>query len=716
MNPAFIDQMSWEMAEVYGAITDQILINLSRYFPYYKAGMKVPKSAFTYQAAMLAQMGKVNRETVKIIRDGLKGADKALQGVLEQAIINSVKKAEPDLLKAVKQGILNPPSVPVVAPNQMRAFQLYYNQAAGKLNLVNTVMLESTQQAYKATVADIATRIQTTQTALDIATGETVTGVSAWNEAVKHGIDRLKAGGITGFIDHGNHKWSAEAYVAMDVRTTAMNTGRAAVWEVNQDFGNDLYLVSYHSGARPLCYDWQNKVISAVNNARDITDIDGNTIHVYAQSETTYGQAAGLFGINCKHYPSPFIPGVSQIHGQPQSEEANAKTYAESQEQRRLERKLREEKRDFAMMKARGVPEEQLKAQQARIKQSSSDIDEFCKQTGRARHRDREAVYTQREFPSKDTYDVKEFTRDQKDIIESFYKNGGEQINYTFGEMKSNEQPQSSGVPANGQRTSLELPKAPERPRKYDFSDENDYWAAYDKYKVERDAWKAKRDEIIDSWVSDDRTIKTHEEFAEFAKIHNIRVDKAFVENVDPLILDDLAKVDSEMISRFPEVKARQDALFPFGHSYEETFNYLMEGSRGINFGESFRDARDVYRQVIDAQTDGFMVKGDGTLRTVMRHEYGHNVDSYIREKFSTLDADYSWKVSGKTERRYAALRQYETELKEITLRFGSEYSQTNTLEAFAEGFAEYTSNPASEYGRTFGDFFERWYNASPIE
>ena len=479
MNPAFIDQMSWEMAEVYGAITDQILINLSRYFPYYKAGMKVPKSAFTYQAAMLAQMGKVNRETVKIIRDGLKGADKALQGVLEQAIINSVKKAEPDLLKAVKQGILNPPSIPVVAPNQMRAFQLYYNQAAGKLNLVNTVMLESTQQAYKATVADIATRIQTTQTALDIATGETITGVSAWNEAVKHGIDRLKAGGITGFIDHGNHHWSAEAYVAMDVRTTAMNTGRAAVWEVNQDFGNDLYLVSYHSGARPLCYDWQNKVISAVNNARDITDIDGNTIHVYAQSETTYGQAAGLFGINCKHYPSPFIPGVSQIHGQPQSEEANAKTYAESQEQRRLERKLREEKRDLAMMKARGVPEEQLKAQQARIKQSSSDIDEFCKQTGRARHRDREAVYTQREFPSKDTYDVKEFTQTQKNWLDAYHQMHGAQQNYMFGEMTPNE-PIAPVTPVVPQTPVVPVPRPDNEPdflkqfKRYDVDSKTD--------------------------------------------------------------------------------------------------------------------------------------------------------------------------------------------------------------------------------------------------
>ena len=447
MNPAFIDQMSWEMAEVYGAITDQILINLSRYFPFYKDGMKVPASAFTYQAAMLAQMGQVNKETVRIIRRGLQGANKALQGVLEQAIINSIKQAEPDLQKAVKKGILNPPTIPVVAPNQMRAFQTYYNQAAGKLNLVNTVMLESTQQAYKATVADIAYRIQATQTALDVAAGETITGVSSWNQAVQHGIDRMKLHGITGFIDHGNHHWSAEAYVAMDVRTTVMNTGRAAVWEVNQDFGNDLYLVSYHNGARPLCYDWQNKVISAVNNARDVTDIDGNVVHVYAQSDTTYGQAAGLFGINCKHYPSPFIPGVSQIHGEPQNKEENDRVYAESQQQRKLERKLREEKRDLEMMKARGVPEEQLKAQRAKVKQSSADIDAFCKETGRARHRDREAVYTQREFPAKDTYDVKKFTQDQKDFIESFYKAGGAQQNYKFGEMTPNEATPVPSVP-----------------------------------------------------------------------------------------------------------------------------------------------------------------------------------------------------------------------------------------------------------------------------
>ena len=437
MHPEFIDRMSWEMAEVYGAVTDQILINLAHYFPYYNA-KNFPRSSITYQADMLAQMGQVNKETMRIIRRNLVGADRHLKAALEQVIIDSVQEANPELVQAVKRGIFNPPQVPVVAPNQYRAFNLYYKQAADKLNLVNTVMLESTQQAYAATVADVAARIKATQTALDIGAGETITGVSAWNKATAHAISRLKRDGITGFIDHGGHRWSAEAYVAMDIRTTMANTGRAAVWETNQNFGNDLYQVSYHNGARPLCYPWQSKVISSTDDARTVTDLDGNEIQVYAQSQTSYGEPAGLFGINCKHYPTPFIPGVSLIRAGGQSEEENAKTYEESQQQRGLERKIREEKRDLLMLKEQGAPDDLIKAQRAKIRQTDDDIDAFCKETGRARRQNREAVYTKREFPAVETYDVTEFERKQKEMIDSFYSGGGAQQNYTFGQMTPN--------------------------------------------------------------------------------------------------------------------------------------------------------------------------------------------------------------------------------------------------------------------------------------
>lgn len=456
MNPAFLENMSWEMAEVYGAITDQILINLARHFPFYVAD-NVPTSAFAYQAQMLAQMGQVNKETIQIIRNNLDTADEALKRVLEQSVIDAVRTAEPELLDAVKAGILKPAGMPIVAPQQMRAFQLYYQQASEKLNLVNTVMLESTKSAYQQCISDVvseielADRLNRTQIALDAATGEVVTGVSSWNMAVKHATERMANGGITGFVDHGGHQWSAEAYTAMDIRTTVFNTARSAVWETNEDFGNDLYMVSYHNGARPLCYPWQNKVISSTNNARVTYDLDGNEIQVIAQSATSYGEAAGLFGVNCKHYPTPFIPGVSIIRGQPQNEEENAKTYAESQEQRRLERKLREQKRDLEMLKAQGAPEEQIKAQREKCKKTSQDIDDFCESTGRQRRRNRESVYTKRDFPDADKYDVTAFENQQKERIQQFYQSGGAQQGYNFGEMTQKQPivPPAPVTPAN---------------------------------------------------------------------------------------------------------------------------------------------------------------------------------------------------------------------------------------------------------------------------
>ena len=85
-----------------------------------------------------------------------------------------------------------------------------------------------------------------------------------------------------------------------------------------------------------------------------------------------------------------FIPGFSTLKGEPQDPEENEKTYAESQQQRALERKLREEKRDLEVMKAQGADPEAIKAQRQKVAKASSDIDDFCDETGRARRRNRE--------------------------------------------------------------------------------------------------------------------------------------------------------------------------------------------------------------------------------------------------------------------------------------------------------------------------------------
>ena len=399
MNPRWIEEMSWRMGEVYGAVVDRILINLARHFPYIAEGM-TPGGSWDYQIRKLAELGQVTRETEAIILESMKGADAALADLLEETIRESIKKVEPDLRKAAEKGLLLGEGFlpPETAPSMTQAFKAFYQQSADKLNLVNTVMLESTQQAYRATVADIAVRMENAQGILNTATGEVVSGVSSLNQAVRDAVQKMVDNGITGYIDAGDHHWSPEAYVTMDIRTTLANTGRSAVWEQMEDYGDDLYVVSWHDGARPLCYPWQGKVISRSGWRGTVKDLDGNDVQVYAEEDTTMNEPAGLFQINCGHYPIPFIPGFSKPRQPEQTEEQNAKEYEQSQQQRELERKYRYVKRDLMTAKARG-DEEEITRQKLRVKNARTELNDFCEETGRARRSNRERTPIKATWP-----------------------------------------------------------------------------------------------------------------------------------------------------------------------------------------------------------------------------------------------------------------------------------------------------------------------------
>lgn len=112
--------------------------------------------------------------------------------------------------------------------------------------------------------------------------------------------------------------------------------------------------------------------------------------------------------INCKHYPMTFIPGFSALRGEPQDAEENAEAYALSQQQRGMERKLREEKRDLAVMKAQGASEDQIRAQRERVNRASAQIEDFCDEHELPRRRNREYTPVNATWPD----EVRGETRD----------------------------------------------------------------------------------------------------------------------------------------------------------------------------------------------------------------------------------------------------------------------------------------------------------------
>ena len=384
----FLNTLGDAMGDVYAACHDRLLINLARHLMYLRPG-EAPGGAFEYQARKLQEFGQVNRESIEIIRGMLKGVNSAITDNLEATILDALEDVEPALRRAFEAGQL-PDGPGEVSPRTSAAFERYYAQAADRLNLVNSRMLQSTGEAYQATVADITSRMLRTQKIVNAATGEVVTGVESFNTALREATRRMVDNGITGFVDSDGRQWRPETYVAMVMRSTYHNASRAAFWERNEEYGNDLYLVSQHPGARPLCYPWQCHVISRDDNARDVLDGAGGTVHVYAQSETTYGEPAGLFGVNCGHHPMLFIPGATMVPELRQNEAENARTYAESQKQRALEREFRKARLDYNVAKAQGADKPALDRLRGRVKDTDAKLDQFTRDTGRKRRRERE--------------------------------------------------------------------------------------------------------------------------------------------------------------------------------------------------------------------------------------------------------------------------------------------------------------------------------------
>ena len=310
----------------------------------------------------------------------------------------ATKDIDPELKKAVKKGAIQNASADNVLASQsiIQSLQAYEQQALENMNLVNTTMLESTLAQYRKIITNTAAverQMQAVQQTLNIAAGKVITGAESRQQALRQSLSQIHKEGITGFYDRAGRKWSPEAYVNMDIRTTVHNTAIEAVKIRQQDYGVNIFRVSRHSGARPLCYPYQGRYFSWDNSSGTFYDGEGKQHRYYPLSSTSYGKPAGLFGINCGHHPITVIPGVSIPRDRDeQNKGENDRAYAESQEQRRLEREIRYSKQKAAMMEAAG-DKEGFEQEALKIKEKQSAYNAFCKKTGRTKRLDRTQVF-----------------------------------------------------------------------------------------------------------------------------------------------------------------------------------------------------------------------------------------------------------------------------------------------------------------------------------
>lgn len=353
-------ELSEPLSDMYARVASQLIINIARHF---KDGGAL--SARSWQIKKLSELGALTEESAAIIAEGTGRKAEYIREALAKALNLTASEVDAQMAAAAF-----PPTVSVSAsPSMAQVLEMFAAQAEVDTNLVNTVMLESTRtrylqavdRAYKTWEAgrieeltqtdsyeSLDRKLNEVQKIMNAGAGEAVTGAFSYTQAIKDAIGWLAEKGVTGFIDIGGHEWSPEAYVSMDIRTTIHNTAIKAQQTRAEEYGVYTFQISSKAASRPLCAPYQGQICSWNRGDRgQVTDLNGKVHDYISIYDTSYGEPAGIFGINCGHFPETFIPGYSIPRYEKLDQkqlEHNSAEYAQKQEQREIERSIREAK------------------------------------------------------------------------------------------------------------------------------------------------------------------------------------------------------------------------------------------------------------------------------------------------------------------------------------------------------------------------------------
>ena len=390
LTPKDILAISEPIEDVYNRAVDELLINIAHHF-----NISGWERTRYWEIKKLSEMGALTKESAAIIAQNTQMLPAEIEKAFLQVSEKACKDIDPQLKEAAAKGVIQGVESDATSSILMKQMvQGYVDQAVDTCNMINSTLLESTRQAYLkgVTTAAQTAMIDEAKQILETEALSVATGIETRTKAIRKAMNGIVQTGLAGFYDKAGRGWSPEAYAAMVVRTTAHNAAIESVKTRQKEYGGgDIFQVSSHAGARPLCYPYQGKFYSW-STSGTFTDGAGHTHQYENITETSYGEPAGLFGINCGHHPIPMIDGFSYPQDGPQeSEEENRKEYEESQKQRQYEREIREAKREVEIAKATGDTEA-VQAAEQKVAQKQANMRAFTKETGRPRRYDREKI------------------------------------------------------------------------------------------------------------------------------------------------------------------------------------------------------------------------------------------------------------------------------------------------------------------------------------
>lgn len=229
---------------------------------------------------------------------------------------------------------------------------------------------------------------------------EVSTGVKSYSGSIIDAIKKVSQKGA--FVTYpSGRQMSMESAIRMNI-VTSVNQTCGKLQEMRADeLGWDLMEITAHSGARPEHAEWQGKIVSR-SGQKGYLNLD----------DIGYGTATGFKGVNCRHDWRPYYKGSTKTYTDKELQEMANETvmynnqkiskYDASQMQRKMERQIRQDKKDIAGLQGiltsnnKDIDLEQIqnnfRLASSQLKQKENILKDFLNQTQLKRDRSREVV------------------------------------------------------------------------------------------------------------------------------------------------------------------------------------------------------------------------------------------------------------------------------------------------------------------------------------
>lgn len=351
------EAMSAEVAATYARAEQRLLRLVARHL---SAGHEAPEWA----ERKLAELQTFRKRATRVVREAQSEAAGQLTQATEAAYRRGTAAAEGELAELDRDT--------EAAPRQAE-------YAVAALVAAQQEALEGMEQQVVRQTVDAY------QQAVSRAVGGTLTGATTRLEDAQQVLDDLARRGITGFTDKGGRRWELASYVEMATRTATARASVQGHLERLEDAGLPLVIVSDSPRECELCRPWEGKVLARGAVPALMPNVQtGELERVDVDATVAEAMDAGLMHPNCTHNLSAYVPGATRAG----EADSNAEGYAERQELRRLERKVREWKKRQAVAM---TPEAKRKAD-AKVRAWQGAIRKHVDDTGLIRQRQRERL------------------------------------------------------------------------------------------------------------------------------------------------------------------------------------------------------------------------------------------------------------------------------------------------------------------------------------